>query len=83
MQKFKQETRTVNVLDSIVCNRCEASLHNGMNFEGLLNAMVEGGYGAKLGDCIRYEFDLCETCLEELFKTFKIPALVQPEEPQP
>jgi hypothetical protein len=57
-------------------------LFDGMNYEGLIGAVVQGGFKAKLGDSVRYEFDLCETCLDELFKTFKIPALVQPEEPQ-
>jgi len=75
MQKLRTETQPVRVIDSIVCNRCEASLHNGMNYAGLIGAHIRGGYGSKIGDDFEYRFDLCETCLKELFDSFKIPAL--------
>lgn len=80
MEKLKKTTREVLEIESITCNQCGESLHNGMNYEGLIGAYVQGGYGAKLGDSVEYKFDLCETCLAKLFETFKIPALVLDEE---
>jgi len=41
---------------------------------GLVKAIVEGGYySTYLEDCYRYEFNLCEKCLKEIFEKFKIP----------
>jgi|GEM_PF-2744842 len=63
-----------DVLDDVICNKCGESCKDSsnMNYEGLLEVSVEGGYASKLGDSVRYTFSLCENCLEELFKSFKI-----------
>ncbi len=62
-----------NVTDDIICNKCGNSCKDScdMNYEGLIEASVFGGYASKLGDQVNYEFSLCEDCLIELFKTFK------------
>lgn len=61
------------ILDDIICNKCGESCKDssGMNYEGLIEASVEGGYASKLGDTVRYTFSLCENCLSALFDTFK------------
>lgn len=47
-----------------------------LNVYGLAEATVEGGYDSHpLSDMTRYTFSLCEGCLHELFKTFKIPVV--------
>lgn len=51
-----------------------------MTMDGLLEAYVCGGYGARLGDEVEYKFSLCENCLAELFKTFKHSPLVSDAE---
>lgn len=47
-----------------------------MNYEGLF-AEGGGGYASKIGDCTKWDFCLCEDCLLELFKTFKIPVTMK------
>jgi hypothetical protein len=71
----EQVTIDREVVDDILCNKCGSSLkdENGYNFEGLTDARVCGGYGAKLGDSVEYTFALCEDCLGALFDTFKHP----------
>ena len=44
-----------------------------MNFEGLIEVEVLGGYAAQLGDGWSYQFSICEPCLKVLFKQFKLP----------
>ena len=78
MKKYHIEKveKEVEVFDDVICNRCgESCKVDNYNFEGLIEARICGGYGAKLGDGIAYEFSLCESCLEVLFKDFKIPPL--------
>lgn len=63
----------------IVCNKCGKdciSFKDGeeTTFYGLLDARVRGSYYSPvLEDLMEYRFDLCESCLKELFDTFKIP----------
>lgn len=71
---YVTSTRQVEVeeIEDIICNRCGGSCKvAGMNFEGLIGIDFTGGYGSHLGDGNRYRFDVCETCLEEWFKSFK------------
>lgn len=71
------EEKTVEevVVDDIVCNQCGGTCkdESDMNYEGLLEAVVNGGYAAHLGDRVTYTFSICEFCLEKMFKTFKFP----------
>ena len=70
--KIKVE-KEQEVIDDVICNKCGNSCRDehDMNYEGLIEAYVSGGYGSKLGDSVNYKFSLCETCLSEMFKTFK------------
>ena len=77
---IKKTIKTVQteVIDDIICNKCGCSLKEGdsfvEDFYGLTNASVSGGYfSKKLDDGTTYNFSLCESCLVELFDTFKIP----------
>lgn len=80
----KQEiTETVDLL----CNKCAKTLNNAKRyypakpgqkqevyFEGLEEIEVHGGYYSKfIGDMTSIRFSLCEECVVDLTKTFKIP----------
>lgn len=75
MRKIKTFTVTQQVSETvdITCNCCGKTCKDsaGLNYEGLLGAQLCGGYASKLGDSIRYEFDVCETCLLAWFAGFK------------
>ncbi len=61
-------------IDDIICNNCGESCKDdqNMNYEGLIEADVNGGYASLLGDLVHYKFSICEKCLEKMFKGFKI-----------
>jgi len=63
------------VVDDIVCNKCGGTCkdESDMNFEGLLEVTVCGGYASLLGDGKAHTFSICEYCLRDMFKTFKFP----------
>jgi hypothetical protein len=72
-EKQKREVEEEIIVD-IVCNVCGGSLKDrcGMNYEGLV-ASFTGGYAAILGDCVTYNFAICEVCLrDKIFPMFKI-----------
>ena len=75
MKITKQSTITqiVDVTVDVICNRCGNTCMDEykQNYEGLIEAHICGGYGSKIGDEFQFEFSLCESCLLELFKTFK------------
>ncbi len=77
MKKTRIEERTVRhvVYEDIVCNQCGNSCKDaeGINYEGLLEVSFCGGYAAKLGDMVQYQFSLCEDCLGKMFDSFAIP----------
>ena len=78
MRRTKEQTVVEEVIDDIICNKCGESLKtpDGYGFEGLIGAVVVGGYGSRhLGDMNEYRFDVCERCLVSWFDTFNI----QPE----
>ncbi len=66
----------VEVIDDILCNKCGGSCRYYGNDHGLVEQVIEGGYGSKLGDMVTYRFSLCEGCLATLFATFKHPVEV-------
>lgn len=74
---LKTEIKKVKVEKQLVmdciCNRCGESLKNDMgNYEGIVGAHGCGGYGSKIGDGLTWRIDICESCLLEYFKDFKI-----------
>lgn len=74
----KEVTRTVveSVTEDVLCNKCGKSCKTPIgNYEGLIEARVEGGYDSPvIGDCVSWTFSVCEHCLAEFVATFKIPA---------
>jgi hypothetical protein len=78
MKTTKIITQRVEVIEDIRCNKCGESCGIGYGiFEGLIEIEVSGGYGSNyIGDGNKYVFSLCEKCLVEFAKTFKIDAFV-------
>ncbi len=74
MKKTKTVMVKQEVIEDIICNMCGNSCYDeaGENIEGLIECCFRGGFYSKLGDLVVYQFSLCEGCLEELFKKFKI-----------
>lgn len=79
MKKMKTVTQEVEIIEDIVCNRCGGSCRSKLDpientdFYGLIEASFSTGYFSQhLPDGFIYSFSLCEECLAELFKSFKI-----------
>lgn len=80
MKFTKIETVTIEkeITTDIICNNCgnscKTSYDKMESYEGLLEITVQGSYWTKkLSDCANYTFSLCENCLSEMFKNFKVP----------
>jgi hypothetical protein len=78
MPVVKKKNTIIKVVEEIIdvtCNMCGNTCidSQGANYEGLIDARIQGGFDSKLGDGIEYGFSLCEDCLSELFKKFKHP----------
>lgn len=64
-----EEERVVD----FICNSCGGSCDG----EGINEHELRGGYGSKLGDSVSYRFSICEGCIEERFRAFKIPPSIK------
>ena len=75
MRQLKQVTTTTvaSVTTDITCNRCGYSCRDSadINYEGLLDVQLLGGFASKLDDGAEYNFDVCENCLILWFSEFK------------
>lgn len=91
MKITKEVQQTVTVTKDIICNKCGESCCTSTSdpdevtawrdYDGLLEASGSGGYHSKhIGDMTYFTFSLCERCLMELFKTFKINAIFDPDD---
>lgn len=80
MKILKKEMKETLIVNDVICNKCGCSLkqrqiyNNENTFLGAIDLVVCGNYGSThLEDLHEYQFSLCETCLDKLFKSFKIP----------
>ncbi|MEK4025404.1 hypothetical protein [Sporosarcina sp. FSL W7-1283] len=71
--KKKEVTITKSRLQKVVCNKCgkHDDAKEGINLAHYQEIGVSFGYGSDY-DMQSWKFDLCEECLVELVKTFKI-----------
>lgn len=65
------ETREIEVVEKTLCNKCGEEIGQ---YDTCLSARLSGGYGSLIGDGTEIYFDICECCIIEMMKTFKIPA---------
>jgi len=68
-------TKTETVIHDILCNKCGKSCRTPIgNYEGLIEVKVQGGYDSPVvGDMTTWTFSLCQYCIAEFGKSFKIP----------
>ena len=73
MRQFKERTRKVKEVTSIVCNKCGRviSVVEGVPQEDVLTVDKRWGYFSEK-DNRRDHSDLCESCYDELTRNFKI-----------
>jgi hypothetical protein len=76
-----EETKIVDVVDDIICNKCGESCNLvekepdfGKEYYGLIEQVVSGGWFWR--DCSSLTFSLCTNCIDKLFSDFKIPVKV-------
>jgi len=85
MKITKEETitETITVIKDIICNKCGESCKTDIEFgeyDGLIEVCVRGGYFSKfIGDMNSFTFSLCEKCVMEMIKTFKVEPLQKVE----
>lgn len=79
MRTTKTVTQEVEETEAVFCNKCGEDCTpfetvDSLDPHGLIEVEVGGGYASPhLEDLTTYTFSLCEACLIELFKGFKIP----------
>lgn len=75
------KTEEVDIIEDIICNKCGESCCIGSYsennedkvFNGLIEYTASGHYlSSYLSDTTTYKFSLCEKCLSDSFKEFKI-----------
>ena len=73
MRQFKEQTRKVKEVTSIVCNKCGRVIPvvEGVPQEDVLTVDKQWGYFSEK-DNRRDHFDLCESCYDELTRNFQI-----------
>ena len=74
MRTYKEEKTKILILDKITCNKCgKEALAKDYESASLFHDIeIEFGYpSSRDGDI--WNFDLCESCLEEIIKDFAIP----------
>ena len=72
MRKYLDENK--KELTGVICNQCkkELKVENGIIKEGCFNADTQFGYFSGK-DGMKYSFDLCEECYDNMIKGFSVP----------
>ena len=73
MRHTRTETREVEVVEDVTCDRCGKSMRSEI---GNINGITLSGCGAydstHFPDMSSVKADVCEECSSEWFKTFKV-----------
>ena len=73
MKTMRLNHKTENVDEFISCDKCgvEHEIHgandSGMEAQEFLSINFTGGYASIFGDMDKFECDLCQYCMKELF----------------
>ena len=70
MKNYKEINRTNKELVSITCDRCHKTQDDVMELQEWLRLDFVGGYNSLFGDGERYQLDLCQKCMNELFGVY-------------
>ena len=78
MRQYQKETKEMENLQKIICNKCgkEITVSNGCEAEGVFHADFTWGYFSEK-DGERHQFDLCEECYDALLQGFQIPVEIE------
>lgn len=78
MIKTAKATVVRDEVIDVLCNKCGESCRKINGGYDYVSICYTGGYESMiLGDCSRYEFELCEPCLADLIDSLKISASVE------
>lgn len=78
MKKYIKRRRitTINEIETVTCNKCGKQVQNtgdlNLDFNTFQNFEIEFGFGSDF-DMTRMYFDLCDNCMIEFIKSFKVP----------
>lgn len=79
MRGFIKKKTEIDFCNSAICNKCGKKFEYDEGLCGWQNLVhkfvIKFAYGSKY-DYERWDFDLCEDCIEEIVSTFKIPVEV-------
>lgn len=62
----KEETVINSYVTSMTCDCCGESYPDTMDTQEFLHIDDTGGYNSAIGDCTRYQCDLCSKCVKRL-----------------
>lgn len=73
MRQYREELKATKDVTRIICNKCgrEIEVREGVPQEDVLSVTKRWGYFSDKDNQVD-EFDLCETCYDELVQSFKI-----------
>ena len=86
-KKVKKQIISSEVVD-IICNKCGKTCDNAKryyksntpNYEGVENLRIDFGYMSEFfGDMTSIQFSVCEKCILDFTKAFKIPHEIKTE----
>lgn len=73
MRQYKIQLAETKEVEKIICNKCgkEICVYKGVPTEDVLEVEKRWGYFSEKDNRVD-QFDLCETCYDELIESFKI-----------
>ena len=69
MITYKKATIEHSIVDKVICDVCKVEFDNTLGrteTQEFLHINREGGYGAIMGDGVRWEADICQLCVNNL-----------------
>ena len=68
MIKYKIEIKEVELISSIVCDKCKKEIYpeDTIEWQEIFCIRLQGGYGSVFGDGNKVKIDLCQHCLYDL-----------------
>lgn len=70
MKKFRKVLETKEVLNSLICDRCNKEYFDDLEIQEFISIERFCGYGSIFGDENIIKVDLCQYCQDKLFGDF-------------
>ena len=68
MRKYKTYTKPVELLESVVCDKCGYEYDDEMDIKEFCSIEDTGGYSSSWGDGCHWSVDLCSSCSVDMFE---------------